>query len=193
MEAFFCDEILQLLNSESSGETDDAELQIDALMLAVSQEYEQTLLTPSRPDVEPNLPAPTSSLQQLHSYPGPASFSTPAHTFDHTPTPCPRPRIFSLWLPFRSSEERRGYNSSEKRRHSSEHIERHKVLPGNGMSGQQHDKNTQQHIFYPWPPCPLQSSLPGLHASSLKPGRRMETPIHQIPSITSSWGTWEKH
>ena len=51
MEAFFCDEILQLVNSESSGETDDAELQIDALMLAASQEYEQTLPTPSRPDV----------------------------------------------------------------------------------------------------------------------------------------------
>ena len=45
MKAFFCDE------------TDKAELDIDALMLAASQHYERTLLTQSRPNVGPNLSA----------------------------------------------------------------------------------------------------------------------------------------
>ena len=51
MKAFFCDD------------TDDAELDIDALMLAASQHYERTLLTPSRPNVRPKLPAPCSTVQ----------------------------------------------------------------------------------------------------------------------------------
>ena len=51
MKAFFCDE------------TDEAELDIDALMLPASQHYERTLLTPSRPNVGPNLPAPSSTVQ----------------------------------------------------------------------------------------------------------------------------------
>ena len=51
MKAFFCDE------------TDDVELDIDALMLAASQHYERTLLTPSQPNVRPNLVAPCSIVQ----------------------------------------------------------------------------------------------------------------------------------
>ena len=53
--------VLQLLNSE----IDDAELDIDALVLTASQDYERTLLTPSRPNVGPNLPAPSSAGQLL--------------------------------------------------------------------------------------------------------------------------------
>ena len=51
MRAFFCDG------------TDDGELDIDALMLPASQHYERTLLTPSRPNVRPKLPAPCSTVQ----------------------------------------------------------------------------------------------------------------------------------
>ena len=87
MKAFFCDE------------TDDAELDIDALMLAASQHYERTLLTPSRPNVRPKLPAPCSTVQlsvaapvsrprlipriQTRRYHAPCYFQWQSCTFTH--------------------------------------------------------------------------------------------------------------
>ena len=56
-------------------ETDDAELDIDALMLAASQHYERTLLTPSRSNVGRSSAVVFGNVgpNLLHPFPGPAS------------------------------------------------------------------------------------------------------------------------
>ena len=64
MKAFFCDE------------TNDAELVIDTFMLAARQHYKPTLLTPSRPNVGPNLPSPSSTLRRSTRFQAPPLFHT---------------------------------------------------------------------------------------------------------------------
>ena len=76
MKAFFCDE------------TDEAELDIDALMLPASQHYEWTLLTPSRPNVGPNLPASSSTVQLSVAAPVSRPASLPYRVF-HASLPRP--------------------------------------------------------------------------------------------------------